>query len=214
MADDVSFLQEIDDSLRAERMEQFWKQHGLKILLACAAVIAATAVTVLWKDHLHAQEIRQTSVILHAQSLFEAGKYEEAAAAYAQGEEGAAGLGTLAKIRRAQALLSAGHKEAALTAYRDVASDSHADVTLRDLAALRASALDPAHCDALLAQAAQAGHPYATTAREMQAARLIQEGKKTEARVVLVSLLADDTLPSTERERAGELENLLDGEKP
>lgn len=202
MAEDVSFLQEIDESLRVEKFEQFWQRSGKLVIAGCVGIVLCTVASVMWKNHLHEQHMKQTDLLIRADALAGAGKTSEAATVFEAAEKGTRSLALLAKLRRAEMLTDAGENDKAVAVYKEIAAGA-GDDALRDLARMRA--------DIIADNAAGGGpgfennHTFGGVMNELTALHLLKAGKNKEARELLSSVIQDDTLPKSERLRALEL---------
>ena len=214
MAEDTSILYEIDESLRAEKLQRFWQRFGKLVLAGCASIILLTAGWVAWKNHMQEVYAKQTDILIQATTLAQAGKLNEAEPLFEQAQQGTQGFAVLAKLQHASALLAAGQNDKALALYTGIAKDSsrNMDMALRDFAALQASVITlNQHGTEDMAEAMDRGRPFAPIAQENKAARLLKDGKDKEARALLKPLAENNTSPMSEHARAMELSGSADG---
>jgi hypothetical protein len=211
MAEDVSILQEIDEALRADKAAQFWARNSSAVITFCIVIVLAAAVSELWKNHLRGVHERQTSQLVKAITLAEAGKYNEAISGYERAEEDGGQLALLATLQRAQTLAEMKQEDKAIGVYEGIARDGKAPVLFRDYAAVQADVL--AHNLALATgkppavtegakEARQSGRPYAAFLAEIDALR---SGDPKSAATALNGVIADKDVPFSERSRAGML---------
>jgi hypothetical protein len=211
------FLQEIDESLRVEKFEQFWKHYGKWVIAGCVGIVLSTMVSVLWKNHLHEEHTKQTDLLIRAEMLAAAGKASEAAALFEDAEKDTHSLATLAKLRRAEMLTDTGETDKALALYREIA-DSGADDALRSLARRNASIIA---ANKVLAGKMPKDQPtdveahsaFGSTLSELTALRLLKAGKNKEAKEKLNDLLQNDALPKSERLRVLEILDTIPEDK-
>ena len=205
MSDRDSFIDEVSEEVRKDRMFALWKRYGPFVIGAVVAVVALTGVK-NWLDHQARKAARQAGGALIAAA--DAPPEEAAAALTALAEqtdhEGAAAL---ARLRAAGALAAAGDKDAAAAAYDVIAADAGADKLLQDFAAFRALALrademaPDAAIDALEAIAGGAG-PFRLLALEAQAAAFLRAGDVEAASEALQIVAEDERTPNGLRQRA------------
>lgn len=110
-------------------------------------------------------------------------------------------------------------KAATLTALDAMLADSAQPVIYRDIAALRrvmVAGADMPIADrrALLQPMAVAGRPMRVLAQEQLAYLLIEDGKKDEAIAALSALVTDQEAPATLKSRAGQVITALGGTPP
>jgi hypothetical protein len=210
MAEDVSIMQEIDEALRADKLQQLWARHNEAILTFCVMAVLASAGSVLWKNHLHDLHERQTGWLAEAATLEQQGKYDAAAGVYQKVEDEGGALAGLAGIRHAAVLISLKQEDKALALYNSVAGGKEGDTPVfRDFAALEAAILagnqslnagKPAS-----AATAAAGGIFHQSATELGALNALGAGDRKTASFLLGSILSDEAAPYSQRARASEL---------
>lgn len=199
MSDDISFLQEIDDALRADRLEQFWKKHGKTLLIAALAIVLFAGASAWWKHHLQGLRAEQTTLLLRADTAQKESKSEEAITLLTQAAGGREqGVAALASLKLAHLYRDRKETDKALVLYRKVAAMKGIDESVTDAAALEANMLSAK--DAPLDTGI-----YAPLQSEVTAARLMKEGKTKEAREIWEMLAKNMTIPATIRTRAQEV---------
>jgi hypothetical protein len=210
MAEDTSIFQEIDEALRADKAQELWKRHSGEILTFCVMVVIATAASVLWKNHVREVHEETTGTLTQAVTLAQDGKYPEAISLYEKVEAKGGGLGGLAALRHAQALIALKQEDKALTLYKDVSAGRKADApeTLRDYAALQADIL--AHNEALASgkpvtdgskPAAGSDNSFSRSFAELDALRTLQAGDAKAAAAKLEKIANDPAAPFSLRMR-------------
>ncbi len=215
MSDDTSIFHEIDEALRVERLQQFWQRSGKLVIAGCIGVIALTAASVLWKEHLVKVHMQQTGFLLQARDLAESGNDKDVAALFGQAGDGAHGLAVLAKLWQANAWIKANQKDKALALYTEIAAESRNkdDIALHDFAVLQASILSGNQHTAFDAgHASETGRPFTNLIAETEAARLMKEGKNKEAVLLLKPIADNANLPVAERGYAMELLDAVGGD--
>jgi hypothetical protein len=204
---DDSFLREVEEELRRERLEKVWRQYGTYILIGAGLILFG----VLGYKYV------ETSRMTAAQTA--GARYEEALALAAESKEGSAakefetltaegtgGYRSLARLQLAGALLKEGKDAEALAAYEALSGDSSADQMLRDYAALQAAALRLGKADFTEMQnrlnpLMGDGSPWRYSARELMGLAAFKAGKTDEARTLLTPLLVDQQTPQSINER-------------
>jgi hypothetical protein len=206
MADDISFLQEIDESLRADKLQIYLERYGKLFVAGAVLIVLLTGASVMWKNHLNALDSDATDKIFEAKTQAEAGKTAEAAAILEQVAANGRPSAALALMREGMIWDAKGDRTKALDCYRRASTLSGADAAMKDKARLAAAILatnDGKAADD--AEAASAGRPFAGAFGELQAVQLLNQGKTAEAQTLLKAVKDNPAASQGERERASEL---------
>lgn len=92
-------LFEIDEALRRDKLQQFWRSFGSYVVNISIAIILLTVGIVGWQQHRRGQQEEWSSVYLDAQDLLEAGKKKEAHRKFKEiSEKGTEGHAMLANL--------------------------------------------------------------------------------------------------------------------
>lgn len=201
-AEDMNLLQEIDDTLRAERMAQIWKDFGGLIVSASIAILLATVGWVIWKNHMESANMESTSQMIAARDLENQGKYSDAAELYGRVAQANKNKTALLALYQADAFISAGQQDKAEAALQSSVSSTGGSEGLREFSRLKLGVLQADKDGKLLQEAAEPGKPFNFTAREIEALRLISAGKTAEAKEILTSLSLAPDAPFTIKQRA------------
>ncbi len=133
----ADIFQEVDEEIRREQLKKLWQRYGNFIVAACLLVVAAVGG---WRGYewWQVKKAGETGAQFEvAVSLAEAGKHQEAEAAFAKiAANGTASYRVLARLREAAELAQTDRK-AAVAAYDEIAADKSAGQVIQDLAALR-----------------------------------------------------------------------------
>jgi hypothetical protein len=214
VSDTDSFIQEVSEEVRRDRMFRLWRRYGPFVIGAIVAVVAATAAKQWW-DHRQAQAAREAGA-----ALIEAGQAATPAARAAAFEKLAGtitnGAALLARMRAAAALAESGDAQGAAALYEAIAVDKDVDEVYAQLARLRATVLrapeaGPEATAAALAPLAADGAPFRLLALEARAAARAQDGDAAGARDDLTVILADPAVTEGTRLRATEFLTTLGG---
>lgn len=201
MSDDVSLFQEIDDALRADKAQRFWQKYGKFVLAGAAGIVVLTAISAIWKNHLHEEALKQTRIQLQAETAAADGRYADALSQLsAQGKWSDEREGYV-KLQSVDMYIKSGQRDKAIATLKEIAA-SKADDAIRDLASLRLQILTGSSEGS---QASAAGRPFASLALQFKAAELIKQNKMKEAAAELKAAIAAAPLFSPERTRAMEL---------
>jgi len=207
-------FQEVDEEVRRERLNRLWQQYGNYAIAACVLVVVAVAG---WRgyDWWQTRKAAEAGAAFEsAVMLAEAGKHQEADAAFAKlAVDGTAGYRVLARLREA-AELAQTDKNAAVKTYDEIAGDRSAGQVMQDLAAVRSGFLlvDTApysEIRARLEPLTAADRTFRHTARELLALSAWKAGDMTAARQWADMIITDPQSPAGTRSRAEVLSELI-----
>jgi hypothetical protein len=208
-----SFIDEVTEEVRRDRLFAMFRKYGWIGVLAVVAIVGGAAYTEWSKARSEARAQAFGDAVLDAVDL---GAPEDRAAALAAvpADGGQAALKELMLATDAGA-----DKAAALAALDAVIADSAQPEVYRDLATLRrvmvAGADQPlADRRAALEAMSAPGRAFRTLAQEQLAYLLIEDGKKDEAIAALTALMQDQEAPAGLRNRAGQMITALGGKVP
>jgi hypothetical protein len=210
-------IREVDEELQRDKLLALWNRYGALILALAVAVVLASAGWLGWQQWRERALTEQALTFERAKSLAASGAHEQAAQAYAEiAGSGSGGFASLAGLRRAEALLLAGDRGAAIDVLEGLAASSSSDPLLRRLASLQSLALqidagDPALLMPRLEALAAENDPWQPWARELLAIVKTRTGAHQEARDLLDAVANDPTVPRNMQQRAAELRGSIAG---
>jgi len=210
----ADIFQEVDEEVRRERLNKLWQRYGNYIIAACVLAIVAVGA---WRGY-EWWETRKAAesgaAFEEAVTLAEAGKRQEAEAAFAKlANDGTAGYRVLARLRQA-AELAPTDRQAAVKAYEEIAADRGAGQVIQDLATLRAAYLlvdSSSYADlrALLEALTGPQRAFRYSARELLALSAWKQGDMSAARQWADMIITDPQTPQAARSRAEVLSELI-----
>jgi len=210
----TDIFQEVDEEVRRERLNKLWQRYGNYIIAACLLVIVAVGG---WRgyDWWETKKAAEAGAAFEqAIALAEAGKHQEAEAAFAKlAADGTAGYRVLARLREA-AELGRTDRKAAIKAYDEIAADRSIGQVMQDLATLRAGFLlvDGSSYGDMRARLEPLTGPDRTfrhSAREQLALSAWKERDMGAARQWTDMIITDPQTPSGARSRAEVLSELI-----
>jgi hypothetical protein len=205
---------EVDEEVRREQLKKLWERYGLHLVALCVLIVVGVSTWAgyeWWQDK---QAAQSGAAFEQAVALAEAGKHQEAEAAFAKiASDGTTGYRVLARLREA-AELAPTDRSAAVKAYDEIAADRNAGQVIQDLATVRAGYLliDTAPYTELLARLEPLtanDRTFRHTAREILALSAWKTGDITAARKWTDMIMADPQTPSGTRGRAEVLSELI-----
>lgn len=210
----ADIFQEVDEEVRRERLLQLWQRYGNVFIAACILVVAAVGGWRGYEWWQNRKAAESGAAFETAVQLAEAGKHQEAEAAFAKlAADGSAGYRPLARLREA-AELAGTDKAAAVKAYDEIAADRSAGQVIQDLAALRAGFLlvDTAPYSDVrqrLEPLTAADKPFRHSARELLALSAWRSGDMAAAKQWANMIITDPQTPQGTRSRAEVLTELI-----
>jgi hypothetical protein len=207
-------FQEVDEEVRREQLKKLWQRYGNYAVALCVLIVVGVGA---WRGY-QWWELKKAgeagAAFEQAVTLAEAGKHQEAEAAFAKlATDGTAGYRVLARLREAAELARTDSK-AAVAAYDEIAADKNAGQVIQDLAAVRAGFLlvDTAPYAELrgrLEPLTTPDRPYRHSAREILALAAWKSGDTAAARQWTDAIMNDPQTPAGTRSRAEVLSELL-----
>ena len=210
----ADIFQEVDEEVRREQLKKLWQRYGNYAVAACLLVVVAVGAWrgYEWWETKKAGEAG--AAFEQAMALAEAGKHQEAEAAFAKlASDGTAGYRVLARLQEAAALARTDRK-AAVNAYDEIAADKGVGEVIQDLATLRAGLLlvdgnAYAQTRTRLEPLTGPGRTFRHSARELLALSAWKEGDMSAARQWTDAIMTDPHTPAGARSRAEVLSELI-----
>lgn len=176
-----SFIREVDEEYRREKVNQIWKRFGGLIVALAIVMVAAVGA---WRYWQYAEGKRQEAAgarFAQAVQLSKDDKPAEAEAALkALVADGPKGYQLISRFRLAAELGKSGTGEEGAKAYDALAADGSIDAGLRDLARLRAASIrldsEPDSAVKALEALATPTNAMRHTAREMLGLAALKRG--------------------------------------
>ena len=210
----ADIFQEVDEEVRREQLKKLWERYGTYAIAACVLIVVGVAA---WRgyDWWETKKAAEAGAAFEqAVTLAEAGKHEEAEAAFAKLATGASsGYRVLARLREA-AELARGDNKAAVAAYDEIAADRSVGQVIQDLAAVRAGLLmvDSAPYADMRTRLEPLTGPeraFRHSAREILALSAWKAGDMGAARKWTDAIMSDPQTPAGTRSRTGVLSELI-----
>lgn len=202
-----SFLREVEEELRSEKLRNFWKRYAVYIIGAAVLVVVLVAANEVWKWWRDSTATAASERYYSAVALADGGDVASAEAALsAIASDGTAGYATLAQFRSAALLAEEGNFDAALSTY-DALSSSLNEARLRELALILGAYLAVDHFDVAAVQT-RAGaltgddNPMRNLAREAMGLAYYKAGDYENARTSFEAIVGDFNAPQEIQLRA------------
>ena len=210
MSESDSFIDEVSDEVRREKLFKVFKKYGWILVLVVLGIVGGTAYNEWSKSKNQTQARRVGDLMLAAE------KDNDVSALAPIADSGTANA-ILARLQQANILVEAGDTSAALDVLKVVANDLEASVVYTDLAWLKIVMLDGENMaegerngayDRLTAPNA----PYRLLALEQRAMQYIRDGDINAAKSELAAILVDPAVTPGLRSRVQQLMVALGGD--
>ena len=207
-----SFIDEVFDDLRRERLFRVFRKWGWLALLIILVIVGG----VMWREYSQSRADKEArawgDAILAAQA---AGDPTAISKVDPMGSEGRK---MVSALLAASAWAGKGGNDAAVEALRAVIADANVDPALHDLAQLKLVMLQGADMEAserdeILSKLSRAGAPFELLALEQKAIALVGAGRNDDAVMLIRQIQQKDGLSEALRRRLSELMIAL-GEEP
>lgn len=210
-----TFLREVDEKLREDQLRDFGKRYGGWLIGGMLLFLAAVGGWLYWQDRelKKAQEQSETLAAIYADIA--AQKVATVPQRLKPLEESSNEIvSATAKLTRAAVALENNDRQTALAQFKSVADDKGMPKPYRDLATVRAMALEfdslkPEQVIERLAPLTKPGEPWFGSAGELTAMAYLKQGQKAKAGKLFADIAADQQVPPTIRTRAVQLAGTL-----
>lgn len=206
MSDD-SFIREVDEELRSERVQNLWNQYGKLLIAAAVSIVVGVGAYVGYQKYSDNLAAQAGDAFMKAVRLAETGKTDEALAAFGEiAKDGSPAYKALAQMRSAAELSKQGKQTEAVAAYDAVAQMGGADENLKAIARLRAGAIlvdegSVTEVQARVGPLSGPGAPYRASAREYLALAHYKAGDLEQAAKLFNEIRTDSGTPRAMSQR-------------
>jgi hypothetical protein len=210
-----TFVREVDENLRRDRLRDFFRDNGTAIV---AAVILFLVVCggIIWYQQ-HRQQRAEAHVEQLAQIFKDVGVGNTAQAPQQLDDlskSSSKAVRATALFTRAALAIQQSDNKLAIATYKKIADDSSLPQSVRDAALVRQTALEfdqlqPQQVIARLEPLAKPGGPWFGSAGEMTALALVRQGQKQQAGQLFAAIAKDKGVPETLRNRAIQISGSL-----
>lgn len=210
MSETDSFIEEVSDEIRRDKLFAFFKKFLWVFVALVIFVVGGTAVNGYLKNKKETEAQAVGEALLAAQSADDAGAFSEIA-----NSDSAAAV--LAKLDQAAVLAFEGQAGAAATILDGISSDGDVLPLYRDLALLKSVMINgqnmsAADLDSALSSLTSVGAPFRLLAIEQRAIVNLRNGDTAAALSDLSEIIGDSNATQDLRNRAQELTVSLGGE--
>jgi len=203
-----SFKREVDENLRRDQLQDFFKKYGNLIAVAVVLFLAASGGYIWWRQHQVQEHEGQVEKLAQVYKDIGSGSTGQAPQELdTLSKSGSKAVRASALFARAALALQQNDAKLATATYKSIADDSSYPEPYRHVALVRQTALEfdslkPDEVISRLAPLAKRGEPWFGSAGEMTALAMVKQGKRQEAGQLYAAIAKDPAVPETIRARA------------
>ena len=210
-----TFVREVDENLRRDRLRDFFRDNGSAIAGAVVLFLVLCG-GIIWYQQ-HRQQRAEAHVEQLAQIYKDVGVGNTAQAPQQLDDlakSSSKAVRATALFTRAALAIQQNDNKLAIATYRKIADDGSLPQSFRDAALVRRTALEfdglqPQQIIARLEPLAKPGAPWFGSAGEMTALALIRQGQKQQAGQLFAAIAKDKAVPESLRNRAIQISGSL-----
>ena len=203
-----TFVREVDENLRRDRMADFAKKYGGWLIAAMILFLVACGGLIWFQQHRHHQseaEVEQLAQIYKDIGVGNTAKVPQQLDALTNA--GSKAVRASALFTRAALAIQQNNVKLATSKFQAIANDDSLPKPYRDAALIRQTALefdqlDPKQVIARMAPLAKPGNAWFGSAGEMTALAMIKQGNTKQAGQLFATIAKDADAPQNLRERA------------
>lgn len=205
-----NIVEEINDDLRRQQLEQFWKENGSWIIGGVILAVVFTAGMTWWRAHTYEHNMQQTAEMIDIINTSDVNKLTDFA------DRSDKDHAVIARFAAAAVYAKRNDTEKAVTVYKAIENTTGVDAMYRDLARLlsagqRLTSADPAALHQELGSLTKPGNTWRFSALELEALLYAREHKMKEAADDLAEITAASDAPQDVRMRASTLREFYIG---
>jgi hypothetical protein len=210
-----TFIREVDENLRRDKAEEFARTYGSWLVSALILLVAATGASLYWQNRQQEQAAAQSEQLSAIITDISGGIVKTAPARLdAMAAKGNDAYRASALLTRAALAVQQHDLKLAAAKYHEVAADDGLPQPYRDLATIRATAIEfdnlkPDEVVARMQPLTKPGNPWFGSAGEMTAMALLKQNRKAEAGRLFAQIAADKAVPDSIRSRAVQIAGTL-----
>jgi hypothetical protein len=210
-----TFVREVDENLRRDRIRDFFRENGTWLVLALILFLAACG-GIIWYQQ-HRVERAQGHVEQLARIYKDIGSGNTSKLPQELDDLSKASSKSVrasAMFTRAALAIQENDLKLAISTYKTIAADGSLPDAYRNAALIRQTALEfdalqPQDVISRLEPLTKSGNPWFGSAGEMTALALIKQGKDKEAGQLFAAIAKDKSVPDSIRNRAIQISGTL-----
>ena len=202
-----TFVREVDENLRRDQLQDFFKAYGSWLIVAVVLFLGASGGFIWWKQHQQQRSEAQVEQLAQIYKDIGSGNTSQAPQQLDKLKDGSKAVRASALFTRAALALQQNDVKLATATYKSIADDDGLPDPYRHAALIRQTALEfdqlqPQQVIDRLAPLTKPGEPWFGTAGEMTALALLKQDKSHEAGNLYAAIAKDRDVPESIRARA------------
>ena len=210
-----TFVKEVDENLRRDRVRDFFKDNGTYLIVGLVVFLAACG-GIIWYQQ-HREQRAEEHVEQLAQLYKDIGDGNNSTVPQQLDDlsnSSSKAVRATALFTRAAFALQQNDRKLAISTYKKIRDDGSLPGSYRDAALIRETALEfddlkPDQVIAQLEPLAKPGNPWFGSAGEMTALAMIKAGKTKEAGQLFATIAKDKSVPESIRNRSIQISGSL-----
>jgi hypothetical protein len=210
-----TFVREVDENLRRDRIRDFFRQNGTWLVAGLILFLAACGGIIWYQQHREQRaeaHVEQLAQIYKDIGTGNTSKVPQQLDDLATADSKAVRASAL--FMRAAFAIQQNDQKLAIATYKTIADDSSLPDAYRNAALIRQTALEfdqlqPQQVISRLEPLTKAGNPWFGSAGEMTALAMIKQGKTKEAGQLFATIAKDKGAPDSIRNRAIQISGSL-----
>ncbi len=210
-----TFLREVNEDLRRDQFRDFVRNYGKWLIAAVVLFLAAVGGWIYWQHRQQEQAARHSEELNAIFGDIAAQRMQtvpQRLDVLARSDNDV--IRATALLTHAAVALERNDRATAIAKYRQLSSDEGMGQPYRDVATIRATALEfdslkPEEVIARLRPMTEPGHPWFGSAGEMTAMAYLRQGQNQRAGQLFAAIAADRQAPATLRSRAVQIAGTL-----
>jgi hypothetical protein len=210
-----TFLREVDENLRRDQLRALARKYAPLMIGAVLLLLAAVGGWLYWQDRQEAAAAKDSEQLAQIYVDIGAGKLASVPPRLdTLAKEGTGAIRATAMFTRAAVAIEQNDRPTAIAQYQAIAADDDLPAPYRDLARIRATALEfdamkPEQVIARMEPMAKPGNPWFGSAGELTAMAMIKQNRKLEAGRLFAAIAADRQVPDSIRARSVQIAGTL-----
>jgi len=190
----ADIFSELDDDLRDEKLQEFWKEYGTWIISMIVLAVLTTASVSIWRGMKVSSETKNTAALI--KTLYQ----EDVDQLVIFADQASTNHAVIAKFMAGALFVEKGEHAKALDVYKKISETSGVDKSYRDLAVLRAISLEIGTVDTIILEKKlsafdKENHAWRFMALELKALNYAQAQNFDKALSVLETVLGEKNVP-------------------
>jgi len=204
----ADIFQEVEEELKKDKALEWWKKYSPYIYSVAALIVLGTGGYQGWQIYDLNSRTESSEEMAAAVELARSGDTEGAVAALSElRDSGSSGYSLLAGFEKARLLSEEGDTAAAIAIWDEIAASGNANPAFKGLAEIlsvlhQMETADPDELNNRLAGLSGPGHPFRSTALELQAVLAMKKDDFETARTLYTQVTDDPEAPLGVRRRA------------